>query len=429
MAPLDFENAETIDASPSGPLALRSASISAGGSRTGWNSRSGTGALRTAARGMVALVEGSSPRLSSETRDILRRRLRSVALILFAAFLAFLIRALFITDVDKLGGWFLLHVSVTALMGLMAAYLTWSGELSLTRLRIAELIVIGDPAIYFLMLTRQKLNLMANLSEGAHLPIVIVPWVLLIFTYALFIPNSWRRAAWVIGPLAMAPLAVIGFQRAMCPGFQACEHLLEYHSYTTEQAIVMAVVAVAAVLGVHTINTLRVEAFEARQLGQYVLRRKIGAGGMGEVYLAEHQMMKRPCAIKIIRPEKAGDPKTLARFEREVRSTAKLSHWNSIDIYDYGNTPDGTFYYVMEYLPGYNVGELVEQYGPLPPERVVYLIEQVCRRWPRRTASAWCTATSSRRISSAPTGAASTTSPNCSTSGSPSRSTRGSTPT
>src|SRR4029077_18074077 len=93
------------------------------------------------------------------------------------------------------------------------------------------------------------------------------------------------------------------------------------------------------------------------------------SGGMGEVYLAEHQMMKRPCAVKLIRPEKAGDPRMLARFEREVRATAKLSHWNSIEIYDYGRTADGTFYYVMEYLPGHNIGEIVEGYGVIPAGR------------------------------------------------------------
>ena len=92
----------------------------------------------------------------------------------------------------------------------------------------------------------------------------------------------------------------------------------------------------------------------------------IGSGGMGEVYLAEHQMMKRPCAIKLIRPGKAADPQALARFEREVRATAKLSHWNTIEIFDYGRTDDGTFYYVMEYLPGLSLAELVDKHGPLP---------------------------------------------------------------
>src|SRR6266571_6465510 len=99
---------------------------------------------------------------------------------------------------------------------------------------------------------------------------------------------------------------------------------------------------------------------------------------MGEVYLAEHQMMKRPCAIKIIRPSRSADPQALARFEREVRATAKLSHWNTIEIFDYGRTSDGTFYYVMEYLPGLSLAELVERHGPLPPARVIHFLQQTC---------------------------------------------------
>ena len=121
--------------------------------------------------------------------------------------------------------------------------------------------------------------------------------------------------------------------------------------------LMMAVAGGGSVFGVKTIGGLRRQAFEARQLGQYRLTRRIGAGGMGEVYLAEHQLLKRPCVVKLIRPDKADDPKVLARFQREVRATAKLSHWNTVEIFDYGRTDDGTFYYVMEFLPGMNLGE------------------------------------------------------------------------
>ena len=99
---------------------------------------------------------------------------------------------------------------------------------------------------------------------------------------------------------------------------------------------------------------------------------------MGEVYLAEHQLLKRPCALKLIRPDDVADPKALERFEREVQLTATLSHPNTVEIYDYGRTEDGTYYYVMEYLPGLSLAELVERHGPLPPGRAVYLLRQVC---------------------------------------------------
>jgi serine/threonine-protein kinase len=99
---------------------------------------------------------------------------------------------------------------------------------------------------------------------------------------------------------------------------------------------------------------------------------------MGEVYLAEHALLRRPCAVKLIRPERAGDPSTLRRFEREVQAMATLTHPNTVEVFDYGHADDGTFYYVMEYLPGLNLEELAGRHGPLPPGRVVHLLRQAC---------------------------------------------------
>ncbi|HSQ55950.1 MAG TPA: serine/threonine-protein kinase, partial [Gemmata sp.] len=126
------------------------------------------------------------------------------------------------------------------------------------------------------------------------------------------------------------------------------------------------------------IEHYRRQATEARKLGQYVLKERIGAGGMGEVYRAEHILLRRPCAIKTIRPERAGDRDTLRRFEREVQTTATLTHPNTVQVFDYGHTADGTFYYVMEYLPGLTLEEVVRRHGTLPPGRAVHFLRQVC---------------------------------------------------
>lgn len=116
---------------------------------------------------------------------------------------------------------------------------------------------------------------------------------------------------------------------------------------------------------------------EAKRLGQYALEEEIGAGGMGVVYRAHHDMLHRPTAVKLLHIDKANADAT-ARFEREVQLTSQLTHPNTIAIYDYGRTPEGVFYYAMEYLNGITLEELVERFGPLPEGRVIYILQQLC---------------------------------------------------
>jgi serine/threonine-protein kinase len=133
-----------------------------------------------------------------------------------------------------------------------------------------------------------------------------------------------------------------------------------------------------AVYGTRRLEVLQREVVAARRLGQYHLGERLGAGGMGEVFLAEHMLLRRPCAIKLIRPEFARDRETLRRFEHEVRITATLTHPNTVQIFDYGHTKDGTFYYVMEYLPGANLDRLVREHGPFEPRRAIRILRQIC---------------------------------------------------
>jgi eukaryotic-like serine/threonine-protein kinase len=118
-------------------------------------------------------------------------------------------------------------------------------------------------------------------------------------------------------------------------------------------------------------------ALKAQQLGQYKLEEKLGAGAMGVVYKGHHAMLRRQAAIKMLELDKMTD-EALARFEREVQITCQLNHPNTIAIYDYGRTPEGIFYYAMEYIEGINLQSLVSHYGPQPEERVIHILRQIC---------------------------------------------------
>jgi serine/threonine-protein kinase len=143
-------------------------------------------------------------------------------------------------------------------------------------------------------------------------------------------------------------------------------------TYSIWWAIVTAGTAVIS----KVVFGLRAEMRRARRLGQYTIEAKIGEGGMGVVYRAHHGMMRRPTAIKLLRPEKAIEA-NLKRFEREVRLTARLTHPHTITIFDYGRTPEGLFYYAMELLDGASLEKVVAVAGRLGPARAIHVLYEV----------------------------------------------------
>ena len=161
------------------------------------------------------------------------------------------------------------------------------------------------------------------------------------------------------------------------PVGQAYAPLLPWRHVLIGLWSLLAVVALAVVVLSVALGRLRERVEQIAELGQYTLDRPLGAGGMGTVYLARHALLRRPTAVKVLAPERASDD-LVRRFEQEVQQTALLSHPNTIEIYDYGRTPDRVFYYAMEYAEGLTLERLVELEGRLPPARAVHLLRQLC---------------------------------------------------
>ena len=200
----------------------------------------------------------------------------------------------------------------------------------------------------------------------------VLPTLTTLVTRAVLTPSTPQRTL-VLSTFAFLPTIVVGFVQDSSAQFQTLPHPLVSTIFTTTWGA--AAVAVST-LASRIIYGLEQKVREARQLGQYTLAERIGAGGMGVVYRARHAMLRRPTAVKVLPPDKMGEL-NLRRFEREVQLTSQLTHPNTISIYDYGRTADGLFYYAMEYLDGFTLAELVEVGGPLPPARVVSLMRQV----------------------------------------------------
>lgn len=193
---------------------------------------------------------------------------------------------------------------------------------------------------------------------------------------AIIIPSTPRRTA-IISFAAMAPIlpasAIIGAYFGRLP--QIAEG--NVFAYVMNNFLWIVVATVCATVASKIIYGLQEKVREARQLGQYTLEEKIGQGGMGEVYLAKHALLRRRTAVKLVSGTRIGENQ-LKRFEREVQLTARLNHPNTISVFDYGRTPDGVFYYAMEYLDGINLEQLVQVNGPLDPARVIHILRQAC---------------------------------------------------
>jgi len=198
------------------------------------------------------------------------------------------------------------------------------------------------------------------------------PVAVWLIAFALFVPATHgKNVLATVGTALMDPLGLLVSV--------ALGHAIPPALVMADMFLPTAIAAAAAIIGSRVVSELSEQAGRARELGSYRLVSPLGHGGMGEVWRAEHRMLARDAAIKLVRGgTDASGRELMARFEREAKATAALRSPHTVQLYDFGRSDDGAFYYVMELLDGFPLDEVVRRFGPLAAGRVVHLMRQVC---------------------------------------------------
>ncbi len=327
-------------------------------------------------------MPGPGTLVNTLTESLLRRRLLSLNLV-------FLATGVLWSSANLLSQRaFLPIIQIPLLLarGCMALLLFSKKQLSLTPLRALELVLFGSAAAYMGLQDFAFIDQSAALGDSgmvlSGLLRTVSHYVLLVIVYGMFIPNTWQRAAWVISPLAAVPVAATFLLWGRYPEIAETMALTHFGEFV-EAGVLMIFGAAVAIGGTQIVGHYQRGQVKTAEMGFYRLRERIGVGGMGEVWLAEHDKLVRPAVIKLIRPERLKEggkeaQRTVRRFEREAQATAELRSPHTVEIYDFGVTRDQTFYYVMEYLDGIDLATLVKKHGPVPAQRTIYLLRQAC---------------------------------------------------
>src|SRR4051812_11190550 len=201
----------------------------------------------------------------------------------------------------------------------------------------------------------------------------VAVWVVL---FTVVVPTSPRRA--VVAALASVSSVSVIIGLMMASG--ATSFRIDPGQFFFGLVFPYLLVVGMAYVGARVVYQLGTEVKRARELGSYHLEQKLGEGGMGKVWRARHRMLTRPAAIKLIRPAGGNgvSEEAVRRFEREAQVIARLRSPHTVNLFDFGRAADGAFYYVMELLDGLDTDRLIRRFGPIPSERTIYLLRQVC---------------------------------------------------
>ena len=320
-------------------------------------------------------VTGLSPELLGQSA----RRLRIVALLYaFVFFMSDPLQAILFADERAVFlstplRWVPSTISIS--IALLVAFLTWNRRIAIETLLTLGLVfeVVGS----FGIAAAQYLD-PSRYAEAP--PWAGLSWVAVwMASFTVIIPSPPRRA--LVAALASAASVpiVVGFTMLT----RLAPMQISAFRFFVFLVLPYLLVVLIAYVGARVVYNLGTELNRAQELGSYQLVERLGEGGMGEVWRAKHRFLARPAAIKLMRPEMLGGTglereMLRSRFEREAQATASMRSPHTIELYDFGITEDGSFYYVMELLDGFDLQVLIERFGPIPVERAVHLLMQVC---------------------------------------------------
>ena len=310
--------------------------------------------------------------------DLLReagRRLEQVGVFVAVAFAI----VLAINPLMRMAGWYALprprtHAVVSLAIIAVSGVVAWTARRGfLTPDRLIDLGLVYEVIVAFGIAMGDNLT-----ALGAERPLETISWLCVwIAMFPLIVPATRTRT--IVASLAAAstwPLAyAIGVSIGNPPAAAATVVLKSVENY---------VAAILALLPSVVLRRWGAAVQKAREMGSYVLVERLDRGGMGEVWRARHRMLARPAAVKLIRPDRLGFEQGRAadslvrRFQREAQATAALHSPHTVELYDFGVTSEGTFYYVMEILDGLDLESLVRRFGPVPPERAAHLLLHAC---------------------------------------------------
>ena len=321
-------------------------------------------------RRMVRLGDATT---DEEARSYLQARLTALWKVMFWAFVTLIASQFVMYDLVYPGSkprhQDVIYVIATSGLALMAVI--WRGVLVRQTLSFAKLYGLD---MFFAGGCGVILGVVAVLAsdfQPAHY-VCLIYGLFVVFTRAIMVPSTGQWTA-ITSAVSLVPLVVAALVLALVADVIAPKPM-----FFLLALMIAGVSGLLATVGSRLIYGLRRQVTAAMQLGQYTLDRKIGEGGMGAVYRAHHIMLRRPTAVKLLLPDRVG-VENLERFEREVQHMSQLTHPNTVAVFDYGRSPDGVFYYAMEYLGGgIDLEKLVRRHGPQPAGRVASILAQVC---------------------------------------------------